>query len=257
MSKKTKKYGKGRWYQKPRRWTDEEEQFVRDNIKDMTHDQLADALGRSVGSVKGFTARKKIKRPGGGKFQKGHTPYNKGMRQQDYMSREAIESTKATRFKEGHKPHNTKWDGAITIRHRNDNSDRRPQVFIRLSEGNWELYRRYQYEKHVGPIPEGKIVAHKDGNTMNCYPENLELITRAENMARNRNTEKAAASMRKYWENNPHPAKELTDNYVAGMLSGGDEEIKQHLLSERQDLIRLARANYKLKRRIKDGEDTR
>ena len=44
---------------------------------------------------------------------------------------------------------------------------------------------RVVYEKHFGVIPKGFIIAHKDKNKDNDAPENLEAISRAENMRRN------------------------------------------------------------------------
>lgn len=189
------------------------------------------------------------------RFEKGHEPMNKGMSQEEFMSPEAIERTKATRFKKGNKPHTTKWDGAITIRHPHKGRGAKPEVWIRISEGEWEKYSRYQYEKHIGPIPDGMLVALKDGNPFNCYPENLELITRAENARRNSNPEKAAEALRKYQQEHGNPAKQITDNYVAAMIAGGDKELRDFIVEERQDLIKVARANYKLKRQINNEHD--
>lgn len=186
-------------------------------------------------------------------FNKGHEPMNKGLKQEEYMSPEAIERSKATRFSEGHKPHNTLFDGAITIRHDHPKRGGSPYMHIRISEGEWKQYHRYLWEKHRGPVPEKHVIVFIDGNTMNCSLDNLECITMAENARRNQNREKAAESLRRYWKENPHPARDLSDAYVAGLMAGGDSEIKEYLLTQRPDLIRLARANYQLKRKIKNN----
>jgi predicted MPP superfamily phosphohydrolase len=109
------------------------------------------------------------------RFPKGHIPANKGIKQVDYMSAEAIERTKKTRFKKGNLPANTKHDGAITLR----------------------------------------------------YPH------------KNRG------------------ATDLTDNYVAGMITGHDKELSKYLLEHRPDIIRAARAYYKLNRAIKNGQQSK
>jgi hypothetical protein len=56
-------------------------------------------------------------------FKKGHVPVNKGKKQTEFMTREAIERTKNTRFKKGHLPHNSIGvrDGDIRIRHDHKN----------------------------------------------------------------------------------------------------------------------------------------
>ena len=52
----------------------------------------------------------------GSYFSKGHVSHNKGKKQHEFMSADAIERTKATRFKKGDEPHNTKHDGCIVQR---------------------------------------------------------------------------------------------------------------------------------------------
>jgi len=108
-------------------------------------------------------------------FKKGMTPWNKGLKGVNIGGRE-------TQFKKGQKPHNTKYDGAISIR--NDSSGT-GYKHIRVSEGRWELLQRQVWEQHNGPIPEGMIIAFKNGDSMNCEIDNLTMITREENMIRN------------------------------------------------------------------------
>lgn len=111
-------------------------------------------------------------------FKKGHASFNKGMK----MSAELYEKVKPTMFKKGNRPHNWKPDG--TIEQRIDNSGK-AYLHIKIKDSHWMLYHRYVWEKEVGPIPKGFIVSFKDGNIKNCDIENLELITRMENMKRN------------------------------------------------------------------------
>lgn len=40
-------------------------------------------------------------------------------------------------------------------------------------DGTWVHKARYVYEQENGPVPDGYKVYHKDGNRMNCEPENL------------------------------------------------------------------------------------
>lgn len=124
---------------------------------------------------------------------------NKGLKQEEYMDPETIERTKATRFKKGNKPDNTKYDGAISVRHMDAGDHHIPYKFIRISEGEWVLYHRHIWEKEHRAIPEGMILAFRDGDQMNCSLENLELITMEENMRRNsimRYPEELRTSMR-------------------------------------------------------------
>ncbi len=117
------------------------------------------------------------------RFPKGHIPMNKGKKQTEYMSEEAISKTKKTRFKKGHKPHNTLHNGAI--RPRTDKRTGITYMYIRLDEGNWKEYHRYIWEQSYGPIPKGSNIVFKDGNSKNCDISNLILLTDAQLMAQN------------------------------------------------------------------------
>lgn len=116
------------------------------------------------------------------RFKKGDKPPNKGKKQTDYMSYEAIERTKATRFKKGNKPHNTREDATISAR---KDKTGRTYLYYRISLGKWVLYHRWLWEQKYGEIPPEKHLVFKDGDSTNVTLDNLELITRKENMKRN------------------------------------------------------------------------
>ena len=52
----------------------------------------------------------------------------------------------------------------------------------------YELYQRYLYKKHIGKIKDGNIIIFKDRNNENFDINNLEQITRAENLKINSKT---------------------------------------------------------------------
>jgi len=137
-----------------------------------------------------------------GGFVKGQIPHNKGKK----MPLSVREKVAHTFFKKGQRSHNTRPnnDGGISIR-----LDKRgvPQLFIRLGVGEWEYLSRHAWASFFGPIPPKHCVIFKDGNTLNCSIENLQLISLAENARRNHNPQKAAQK----W-NNP------TDQMVYGCL---------------------------------------
>lgn len=171
-------------------FTKEEEQKIKDEYLDKPVKRLADELGVSCGRIKRFLDRNNLdipqetinKRKLMNRFKKGHTPFNRGKKQSEYMSAEAIEKTKATRFQKGHKPHNTKYDGVVSLR---ADKTGRHYKYIRISEGVWELYHRSVWERVNGKIPEGHLIAFKDGNSLNTRLDNLEMISMVENMYRN------------------------------------------------------------------------
>lgn len=127
------------------------------------------------------------KRKRDSRIKRGHVPVNKGLKQVDYMSPEAIARTEATRFKKGGLPPNTLYPGKITIR----NDHGRLSKWLCLETGKWIELQRNNWLQAGNEIPAGFILAFKDGNSLNCEPYNLELISRAQNLARNRNHVKA------------------------------------------------------------------
>lgn len=112
------------------------------------------------------------------RFAKGNIPPNKGQRMPEHIK----EKVKHTWFKKGQIPHNTKYDGYISIR--NDKSGR-PYAHIRIAQGKFDLLHRHIWQMHYGQVPEGKIIVFKNGDPSDFRIENLELITREENMLRN------------------------------------------------------------------------
>ena len=171
-------------------FTEVEKQKIKDEYLDKPVKRLADELGFSFGRVKRFLDKNNLvipkeiveQRKRMNRFKKGHTPFNRGKKQSEYMKLEAIEQSKATRFKKGHKPHNTKYDGVISLR---PDKSGRTYKYIRISEGVWELYHRSVWERVNGKIPEGHLIAFKDGNSLNTRLDNLEVISMTENMYRN------------------------------------------------------------------------
>ena len=118
-----------------------------------------------------------------GRFQKGNISFNTGRKQSEYMSPEGILKGMAFRFKKGQVALNAKTDGEFSNRiDRNGYTYR----YIRISAAKWELYHRIVWQQANGAIPSDSLVIFKDGNRLNCSLENLELITKRENIIRNR-----------------------------------------------------------------------
>lgn len=152
-------------------------------MKDMVNEKFGTSYTTS--QIKGYYGRNHLNSGVTGRFEKGRTPFNKGMPRERYMSPEALEKSKATQFKKGRLPHGTRpigyerrgFDGYIEVKVK-----MRPQK----SNDNFKLKHRIIWEQAYGPIPEGCIVAFKDGDKSNVSLENLMLITRAQNAVMNR-----------------------------------------------------------------------
>jgi hypothetical protein len=172
-------------------------------------------------------------------FQPGSAPSNKGRKQGDFMTAEAIARTASTRFKKGNVPHNTRSDFEISIR--KDKSGI-PYQYIRVSMGKWELLQRHVWEHHHGKIPAKHVISFRDKNSLNCNIDNLELLSMADNALRNSGT------------------INLTDTTVAHYLATRsrkvDVELKEEYLKH-PDLIELKRNQLLLKRAIKEHDKIR
>ncbi len=170
-------------------WTMDEIRFVKANLH-LSDKELSSQLDRTPSSVQAMRKRQGIFKPSDGRFQKDIEPWNKG------VSFNAGGRSHLTRFKKGNTPPNTRHDFAISIRRENGT----PYQYIRLSLGNWMALHRWVWTLQYGEIPPGHVVRFKDGDTLNCDIENLEVLSLAEHLRRNYDREKQAASMRKRWK---------------------------------------------------------
>lgn len=161
--------------------------FIAENVKGRSYAELAVMVREHFGiEFTTLQARAYAKNHGtisgrDTRFPKGHAPYNKGRRQEEYMTPEQIENSKKNRFQKGRAPHNKMkvGDEAIT------SSGYRVR---KVAEPNkWEPVQRLVWQEHNGPIPEDCILVFLDGDPLNCSIDNLRLVTRAENARLNQN----------------------------------------------------------------------
>lgn len=225
-----------------------ERRYILKNYLTVPMKRMAKILGRSDVFVRseikrlGLVIPKEVieKHIAEARIKKGHIPPNKGKRQKDYLSQDALKRMSQTWFKKGHLPHNAvgKKDGDITIR--TDKRTGRQYKYIRLSLGVWYPYHQYLWEKKYGKQPKKHVLRFKDGNNLNCKLSNLQLISMKENRVKN------SCSVN------------LTDNYVALALSrtkgGFGLHDKQMLgfIKNNKELIDLKRKQLLLDRKLKN-----
>lgn len=173
-------------------WTPEEEQLLRKRYADDLTEAIAKDLGCSVARVLAKANMMGLHKsdaylaehcrsldPSTGeayRFQKGMTPWNKGMK-----GLQAGGRAKETQFGKGHMPHN--WVPVGTEQVRDGYLYRK--VTDTRSRHDWKMVHVMLWEEHNGPIPEGFILCFHDGIKSHITIDNLELITRAERMRRN------------------------------------------------------------------------
>lgn len=124
----------------------EQEQFLRDNVKGKTRQELADLLEKKFGKkytvhqIKYYKQKLGLKSGINGQFQAKRTPHNK-------------------------KPIGTEF------------VDERGYIHIKIGEPNeWVMKHRYIYEKRNGKIPKGYSVVFADSDKTNFSDDNLILM---------------------------------------------------------------------------------
>ena len=114
------------------------------------------------------------------RFKKGNIPVNKGKK--GYMSYEQYKKCQATMFKKGNVPSNRREIGSERV-------DKDGYVLVKIRDGhlnkNWVFKHRLIYEQIYGKIPKNHKVVFADGNKRNFDPDNLLLVSYAEELIMN------------------------------------------------------------------------
>ena len=174
-------------------WTDRQLAYLRKHYADMRAEDIAKKVRHTVGSVWRTASKLGLKKSPeflaqwghlvastegakANQFAKGQSPANKGKRIEEFMSEEGIRRSSRTRFKRGHRPHNQRDIGTECV-----HGD--GYVYLRIESG-CVLKHRYVWEQANGEVPEGYVVAFRDGNRQNCDLSNLYLLSREDNARR-------------------------------------------------------------------------
>lgn len=160
--------------------------YIRENYKGTSYADMAARLREVFGreytqaQIMGYYKNHKLNSGLTGRFEKGHIPPNKGRK--GYV---APGSEKGW-FQKGSQPWDTVPVGTIVTK-----SDGYLWKKIDDKPGdwrqNWKQLHLLIWEETHGPVPEGSMVIFKDSDRKNCAPENLALVTMAENAVMNRN----------------------------------------------------------------------
>ena len=113
----------------------------------------------------------------GNVFQKGLVPWSKTHAIGMHLSPK-------TEFKKGMRPVNVVPVGTVKIR-RCKGGNRR--AYVKVAEPNiWKLRAVVVWETTHGPLPSGHLVHHRDRNSLNDDPMNLQAMTRVEHLEEHR-----------------------------------------------------------------------
>jgi hypothetical protein len=159
--------------------TKEQAQFIIDRYPELTRPELLAEFNLRFGTslkpsqLKSFITNHHINSGRTGCFPKGHISWNTGTKGVCHGS--------CTSFKKGNKPANLMTLGTERL-------TRNGYIQVKIAERNpyagfptrWKEKHVVIWEREHGPVPKGYAVAFIDGKKLNCAPENLMLVTRAE-----------------------------------------------------------------------------
>ena len=154
------------------------------------------SLSTSPDEIKAWRARTKNPRTTPSRFQKGHIPFSKGKKWDEYMSPESQARSRMTTFRKGDVPHNVQPLGSISIMSGY-------WVMKVTNVGNqhqkWKFLHRLLWEKENGPIPKGMNVVFRNGDRNDIRMENLMLMNNKE-MARYTPVDDSEPEMQRFSE---------------------------------------------------------
>jgi len=108
-----------------------------------------------------------------GEFKPGETPWNAGTK--------GVMQVNNGSYKKGRKSLTKAPLGAVRIRTRRRDGHQRAWVKVANNRKpyDWRLRAEVVWEQAHGLIPRGSVVHHKDRDSLNDTPDNLETMTRA------------------------------------------------------------------------------
>ncbi|WP_136247970.1 HNH endonuclease signature motif containing protein [Halomonas borealis] len=164
-------------------WSDTDERLLHQLYPNDSNATLGKIFGRRPRNVQqkalalGLRKSEAYMATGPGQFPPGNQPWCKGLTGLKLGSED-------THFKKGQKSHN--WVPLGSERLAKDGYRQRKVTDTGYPPRDWRMVHHLVWEEHNGrPVPEGHIVAFRDGDKANVTPENLMCITTAENMRRN------------------------------------------------------------------------
>lgn len=167
-------------------WTAQDDEQLRALYATHKLKDIAETMGRSISSVANRRVKLGLKRTpeqqariGNGCFKPGHVTWNKGKKGWQAGGRSVD-----TQLKLGQRPSNT-WRPVGAERTTKDGLLQRKVADTGDKKSDWRMVHVLIWESENGDLPDGYIVIFKDGNRENLSPDNLEAVTRAENMRRN------------------------------------------------------------------------
>ena len=163
---------------KVKRYSKEELDFIRKNAPGRHYHEIVEMFNKKferqidAKKLKETLKNHRISTGLTGRFEKGHTPYNKGKKFPGTGNKAA--------FKKGNIPVNKMKVGEDAI-----SSD--GYVKTKIADPNvWEFKHKLIWSEMYGSIPENHCIIFADGNKLNLSIDNLLLVSKAELLQMNR-----------------------------------------------------------------------
>ncbi|WP_311949313.1 HNH endonuclease signature motif containing protein [Halomonas piscis] len=163
-------------------WSDDDKALFARLYPHRPNYRLADIFGRSLAAINNEATRQGVRkteeymRTRQGLFFQGQRAWNAGMKGLDLGGH-------AGQFKPGNKP--PQWRPIGHERVTKEGTLQRKMTDTGCTARDYRSIHVMVWEEHNGPVPPGHIIRFKDGDNRNFDPDNLEAITRSENMKRN------------------------------------------------------------------------
>lgn len=163
-------------------WSNDDIQTLRRLYPDTPGQTLARIFGRDRISIRNAARRHSLRKTadfmasGPGQFRPGNRSWNQGMKGLDTGGH-------AGHFKPGQRP--ASWNPVGHERVSQCDILERKVTDTGVTRRDYRSVHSLVWEEHNGPIPAGHIVVFRDGDRRHFDIDNLELISRAENMRRN------------------------------------------------------------------------
>jgi len=205
-------------------WTFEMDMFVIENYKLMTYNELAVKLGIGKPMLTNRIYKLGLKKgTNPSKFKKGHVPFNKGLKWDEYISEKGKINCLKTTFKQGHMPNNHRKVGSIRLAVTG-------YWYIKTAEPKtWEQLHHIIYKQHNPDFRFEKdvILEFKDGNPNNLSIDNIIKTTKQESMKRAKNSDKMIA------------------NYITR-----DKKLRAKIIREHPELVEIKRKIIELNKSL-------
>lgn len=235
------------------RWSQSEVEFLKKNYARMNNIEISKALGRSIPAVRGAMIKFSLLRSRAiarklqvhSFFKPGHVPANKGTRGFRITRRKNLEHCKEREI------------GAIKLvcykKVRHGELKKFFYKKIKVLKNKWVMMHRHVYIQHHGSIPNGFTVGFKDGNSLNCDPGNLFLISMAEKIESIRDGEKISRGYKRAYESG---RLFESNKWVAARMFKIDKEARALAVNNSQ-LMELKRLQFKVQKELQSAHNDR